>query len=48
MALPIMDKPICEKLVLGLERASNGLMKNLGESFEVTIISGGADEIIRL
>lgn len=37
-----------EKLVFGLERASKGLRKRLGASFEVAIIPAVAAELLRL
>lgn len=48
MASPQMSKLTREKLVLGLERASKGLQKRLGESFEVAMIPAVADELLRL
>lgn len=48
MASPQMDKLSREKRVLGLERASKGLQKKLGENFEAGMIPAIADELLRL
>jgi len=48
MVSPQMNKLTREKLLMGLERASKGLKKRLGESFEAAMIPAVADELLRL
>jgi len=45
MVSPQMNKLTREKLLMGLERASKGLKKRLGDSFEAAMIPAVADEL---